>query len=594
MFQIKEIEIKNFGSAEYPEFNRSLYGDSLFIHGTNNTGKSTTLDGIIYSIFGYSFIDRSANPRDEAKITLTNGEIELTVERKYNQKDSLHIQEPNERPETVSGKQEVLDRLLQFLSLPTDHDKAELAVRALFLPQRTEDAPLRSLTKTELESMILIFSSGVEISERVQEIEKEIEFFENEVEDLTYRRNNIEQDINDDKLVVQRNKKRVGDLKELISAYESGRLDELLEIFRENANVEEELEQLYSDRTATYDRLIKTRRKIGELQRYHDRELIESAKETLSVLTCPVCSTHTDTSKVESRKSVGQCPFCGTDNYSDDLYETLEDRIEYANAEIENLREKATKLEERKDSLDDRIEEVEQNYDEIENINPIIVRALHDAQDKEQLEKAYQEFKEEYQQLSKKVDSKTESVKANEEVLEDIESEIGDKKEKIEELKEEMDRIEEEVKEENIREFNSILDSTYKDLIDPLDHKLYFEDGKLLLDTGNTVKDCTNKHTLGFSQRRLVDVALWLTFLRLNREEEITALGWALFDDIYENIDNSEIRWKANLLEALQSVISNAQLITCSIDGELNSKIGCGTQKQLEYQTDLSSFGGES
>lgn len=594
MFRIKEIDIENFGSAEYPEFGIGLHGDSLFIHGTNNTGKTTTLDGIIYSIFGYRFIDRSANTTDDAEITLTDGETEVTIERKYNQKDSLHIRKPGEEMETVSGHKEILDHLIQILDLPSDYDKAELVVRSLILPQRTEDAPLRSFTKTDLKSAILTFSSGVETSERIQELKEEIDSLEKEFEELTYRKNNLKEDINDDKIVIQRNKNRVEDLEEFVSSYRSGELFELKELLENESEIKEKLEQLYSERTATYDELIKTRRKIGELQRYHDRDVVESAKETLSVLTCPVCSTHVDAGKVEGRKSVGQCPFCGKDDYSGELYETLEDRIEYADNEVENLREKATKLEERKEELEEQIQEVKRKNQRLENANPVVVRALRDAQDEEQLEESFEEYRDEYHQLRQTVQEKEESIKANEEVLEELLSKMGEYKSKINELKEEKNTIKEEVNQKNIQRFNEILDSVYSDLIDPLDHTLYFEDGEILLDTGNTVKECTDKHTLGFSQRRLVDVALWLTFLRLNQEDGITALDWALFDDIYENIDNSQIEWKDHLLDALGSLTDDVQLVTCSIDKELNSRIGCESMKQLQYQTDLSRFGEEA
>lgn len=594
MFRIKEIEITNFGSAEYPEFNSRLHGDSLFIHGTNNTGKSTTLDGIIYAIFGYRFIDRSANPTDEAKITLSDGETEVVIERKYNQKDTLSIRKPGEGTETVTGHEEILDRLVRILDLPSDHSKAKLVVRALILPQRTEDAPLRSFTKAELESTILTFSSGIEISERIQELEEEIEFHNKEIEELTYQKNNLQEEIGDDKIVVQRNKNRVADLKEFVSAYRSGELFELRDIFEKEGEIKQELEELTSERTAAYDVLIKTRRKIGELQRYHNRAVIESAKETLFVLTCPVCSTNADTDKVESRKTVGQCPFCGKEEYSGELYKTLEDRIEYADTEVENLREEATTLEEKLEELDQAIEEVKKKDQRLEIANPVVVRALRDADDEEQLEESYQEHKDEYLQLRQAVQEKKDSIKASEKVVEDILESINEHEAEVKNLEEQRKDIEEEVNQKNIRQFNEILDSVYKGLVEPLDHTLYYEDGELLLETGNAIKECTDKHTLGFSQRRIVDAALWLTFLRLNREDAITALDFALFDDIYENIDNNHIGWKENLIEALNTLIEDVQLVTCSIDRELNSRIGCEAMKHLQYQTDLRKFGGET
>lgn len=590
MYGIDNVHLSDFGAEEYPEFSSSLNEDSLFIHGTNSTGKSTTLDGIIYSIFGYRFIERNANPTDESKITLSNGERTLTIKRKYNQKDKLTVKEPGGEVKDFSGREEIWDQLSTLLELPSDYSDARLVVKALFLPQRTEDAPLRSFSEDELRSVILTFSSGIETSEKIDELQEAVAHHEKQQEKLGFRKNNIEEEISDEKTVIQRNKNRLEDLDEFISVYRSGEIFELKELLEDERDIKRKIDKLYSDRTSTYDELFKTRRKIGELLRYHDRDVLESAKETLSVLTCPVCNDNADTDKVESRERTSRCPFCGKEEYSGEIYETLDDRIEFADNKIEELRERAAELEEKKKELDDQIEQIKEKNRRLRHANPVVVRKLDDAEDEGELKDSFQELKEEYQQLKRTIEEKNEDIKSKEEVLDDIVSRIDEHESKIDELEEERNRIEEEVNQENIKRFNEILDTVYKELIDPLEHTLYYKDGNLQLDTGNAVKECTDKHTLGFSQRRIVDVALWLTLHRLNRLDEITALNFALVDDIYENIDNTQVARKDNLVDSLQAFREDGQLVTCSIDEELNSGINCESIEHLQYQTDLTKY----
>lgn len=590
MFRINNIHISDFGTDEYPEFNSSPGGDSVFIHGTNNTGKSTTLDGIIYSIFGYRFIERKANPIDETEITLSDGDTVLSIERKYNQKDQLKVNELNGDLQEFSGRKEVWDELSTHLNLPADYREARLLVKALFLPQRVEDAPLRSFSGKELRSVILSFSTGVEANERINELEEAIAHHEKEIEKLGFRKNNIKNEIKDERNVIQRNKNHLENLSEFLSICRSGDISDLKELLEKKEEIKAKIDRLYSERTKTYDELIKTRRKIGDLQRYHDKEVVESAKQTLSVLTCPVCADSVDLDKVESRKRVSKCPFCGKEEYSGELFETLSERIELADDRIKELRESATDLEEKKDKLDEEIEQIKKKNSQLKNINPIVLRALDESENDDQLEDIFEEYKQEYYQLENKLEEKRDNIESKKEALDDIRTQIDEHESKKEEIKEKRDRIDEEFHQECLKQFNKILDSIYKQLIDPLDHELYYEDGDLLLDTGNAVKDCMNKHALGFSQRRLVDISLWLTFHRMNREDEITALNFALVDDIYENIDNTQIPRKDNLMDSLREFKNNMQLVTCSIDSDLNSSIGCETVEHLEYQTNLTKY----
>jgi len=592
-FRIKSVNIKRYYSREYPGLGvPKLDGKSLFVSGTNNTGKTTSFDAIISSIFGYKFIDRSGNTLDDTKITLENKDQSLTIHRRYGKTHHLIIQEPGQEKEVIEGQTELEGRLIELLKLP-DIKLAKLMIQALVLPQEPEDTVLRKLSQNDLKSVILAFSSGVEISQEIKGIEQRIKENKQKIETLRYQKNNTVNLISELKIVIRKNEKYFREIGDFLSLYDSGRIFEIKEALEQNNELKTELESLTSALTGQHDSLFGILKKIGKLNQYHNKKLIESVKETLSVLMCPVCEDNLNVEKVEGRKNKRLCPFCGKEEYPGHLYGIIEGRINEADSKIEDLRKQERETSQQIKNLTKRIGELKQDNKTISETNPVIVRVIKNCKEKQGIQNRYGEYKEEYLKLKRELEETEEEINSNMGYAKQLSSEIEGCENKTREMEEKMRDIEEKRNKENIEKFSKTMNSIYMELIKPLKHTLVYEDGKLYLDTDISKKDCSNKTDLGHSQKRIIDVALWLTFHELNYKRMITHLNFGLFDDIFENIDNNDIKWKTNLINALKSFKEKQQLITFSIDKSLNADISCEEMKVLDYQTKLDKFKSE-
>ncbi|PKP60893.1 MAG: hypothetical protein CVT88_01690 [Candidatus Altiarchaeales archaeon HGW-Altiarchaeales-1] len=590
-FRIKEINIRKYCSTEYCGLKSSLEGESLFVYGTNNAGKTTSFDAIISSIFGQGFIDRHQSSLDDTEIRLTNNYIETTIKRKYNKKPMLIIHERGKEIEKIEGQAEVERKLMELFNLPSEDAKlSKLIVNVLVIPQREEDTILRKFSQDQMRSIVIAFSSGVKTSEEIKKINQETDKNKKDIEKLSYQKTNILNEINYSKLVVQKNKKYLNEIKAFLSEYESGGIFEAKKALEQNQELKTNLETLTSTLTGKNDKLIKVRGKIGYQNQYHNKKLLESVKETLSVLMCPVCEDNLDVEKVEGRKSKKLCPFCGGEKHAGDLYEIIESRIKEADSEIEELKKQETEISEQIKDLENKIEELKQKNRIPYNINPIIIRVIKDCNGDEEIKTKYKEYNERYPQLEQELEEAKGKIDSNEGYRKKIDSQIEEYKNKLKELEYRKIEIEEDRNTENIKKFSKTLNSSYKELIKPEESNLIYEEGKIYLDTGISKKDCSQKGEFGYSQKKLIDVALWMTFHQFNYDNKTTNLNFGLFDDIFENIDNVDVKWKDNLISVLKMFKENIQFITFSIDEAINSQISCEVVEKLIYQSKLKDY----
>ncbi len=587
-FRIQKLDIKDFYSKEYLGLGtKELNGNSLFVFGTNNTGKSTTFDAIIYAIFGREFVDRPINIAN-TKIILSNGEITAEIERKYNAEPKMKIKF-SEGEEEIKGSEQVNQKITEILKIPANISNAKKVINSLILPQKDEDTLLRKYSQSQLHYIITSFSSGTSISERIEEIEEEIEKLQSRLERFDFEKRDAIKESSDLKLVEQKNKNYFNDIKEFIEQYESEEIKKTIEALEKNRETEQIIGELISKRTSRYDELFKTGSILNNLRQYYNKELMETVKQTLSVLVCPVCGDNLDLNKVDGRKDKNMCPFCGRDHYTGDLYERLNQEISFSNEKLNEILEHEKSLKEDLKNIDGEIEKLKKEKLGVE-FNPVIFRIIKETTEQTELEHKCEENKLLLIKYYEELENSKVKIEELNKYIKQIEINIGTIGENIKKLLEEKTHGIEDENRKRIQEFSEQLNEIFGKLVAPLTYKLAIQDGSIILNTGGVQKDCSDKHALGFSQKKLVDFALWSTFHKMNIKNNIININFGLIDDLFENIDNNEFKWKDNLYLILKDLEKDIQLVVFSMNKQMNTSLQLPNEHGLQLQLNLGSF----
>lgn len=583
-FRIQKLTIKNFHSGDYLGINgKELNGKSLFVYGTNSTGKSTSFDAIIYSIFGIEFIDRPINIAD-TRIILYNGEITIEIERKYNSEPKVKIES-----EEIKGSRQVYQKMREYLSIPEKTSNAKMLINALVLQQKDEHTVLSKYSKNQLYYIITSFSSGTSISERIEEIEKNIKDSQSKLEQFEFKKRDALKEISDWMLMIRRNTNYFNDIKQFIEQYESGELNNSIEVLEKNKEIKQIIGRLFSKRTKKYSELHEIGVKLNNSKQYYNKELMEVIKQTLAVLICPVCGDNLDLNKVDGRKDKKMCPFCGKEHYTGDLYERLNTEISISNEKLNGVSEQKRAIEEDLKNIDDEIDIIKRDQLGIQ-INPVIFRIISNNVEQNELKEKYESYNLLLTKYIEELENSTEQVEVLNKFIGGIEVEKTNVLNTIRKSNEEKTHIIDDENSKNVQEFNLQLNTVFKKLIKPLPHKLNIQDNCVILDTANAKKDCSDKYALGYSEKKLVDFALWTTFQKMNLKNNVLNINFGLLDDIFENIDNNEIKWKTNLYSILNNMDKDIQLILFSIDKQMNDNLKLSTEYKLQFQSNFERF----
>lgn len=589
-FRIEKLLIENFSSPEYcgikPE--KILGGNSFFVSGTNSSGKSSSFDAIIYAIFGKEFIDRSVGAAN-TKITLSNDKLSFEIERKSGSEPKIKIHGTYEE---IKGSEAVNKRLIELIKLPENTSNAKRLINALRLPQKDEDTLLIKYSQKQLEYIITSYSSGTVVSERIEDVIGKIGQLKQELEKLSLEKKDFEKEIEDLKLIENKNKNYTANIKEFVSSYESGELRQTIKKLQEEEKVKGKIHQLYSERTKVYDMIFKNGMQLSQIRQYYNKDLIDALKETLAVLVCPVCGENLDMTKIEQRKKLGRCPFCARKSYDgNNLYEKLKSQISYSNKNLDHLIEQKQELENKLDSIDKEIKSLEKEVGI--KINPVTSSVIKDSKTEEEILTKYNEHKKTLEKHEEEIEISKKGINQLEMRIEQINKAQKDVLTKIKELTDEKKKIAENENSKIITEFNERINEIYAKLVQPLNHKLNVQNGNILLDTGISTKICSEKNSLGFSQKKLVDFAFWVTIQKLNIQNNVVNLNFGLVDDIFENIDNEEISWRENLYSVLKDLDKETQVIVFSIDKKMNEQLMFPNEKPLQFQQTFEAFGGK-
>lgn len=576
------MDIKKFGT-EYERLEKTLAGESFFIHGTNSTGKTTTFDAITYAIFGPDFIDRSVKIAD-TKIQLSNGETSFEIERGYNTEPKMRILNTGRK---IKGSKQVNQKIFEFFNIPNTN-YIKMIIDSFRVPQNDEKSLITRCPQKELEYVISFFLSCPETIEEKKKTEDNIQALNLKKEALFVRKKNLTRDLNDSNLKELRNKSHYTEVKEFIDQFESGRIDKTISALEENEDIAQKIKHLVSVKTRKSEELFRNGRELNDKKEYYNQELLDVIKQTLAVLVCPVCSKDVDIKKIVNRKNRHRCPFCGQDDYDGKLYELLEKEILESSTKVRELTERDEEIKCEIKRLNSEIEVLNNEKLHVK-VNAVILRVLEKTKNKKSLKEEY----EKYSLILKKYEEEFKKIRickseTNDE-LNQIESEIKKTDEGIQKLKTYLCDVLEDKNKGIIDEFAKEFNDIYSRIIFPLPYKILLNRGSLLLDNGSSIKKCSVEE-IGFSDKRLVDIALWATILRINKQKDLLKINFGLIDDIFENIDNNEIKRKDNLLTLLNDLNKDFQIIIFSINRQINEKLKLSQETTFNIQTKIHEF----
>jgi hypothetical protein len=220
------------------------------------------------------------------------------------------------------------------------------------------------------------------------------------------------------------------------------------------------------------------------------------------------------------------------------------------------------------------------------NLNSVILRILENSTE-EEMEYEYRRLKLDLEKYEYSDNDSKNYIEELNNKLEEVEKSIESIPKEIDELLTLRRRAIDEKNSTVLNNFNEKLNTIFGKLVYPLPYKLSLESGHLLLDTGSSIKDCSDKFAIALSDKKLIDIALWHTILITNLENNIVNINFGLIDDIFENIDNSEITRKENLYSVLNSLKERSQIIVFSINKKVNENLQF-EEKKLIIQTKIS------
>lgn len=585
-FYVEEFDIKEFYSVEYVPVGEKVNKQSLFILGTNSTGKSTTFDAIIYSIFGNDFVDRPIKIA-HTKIILSNGDESVEITRKYNAEPKITILPSGEE---IRGSEQVHKKICEMFKFPEKISDAKRLVDAFRVPQKDEDSLIMKY-KNKLEPIVLSFLNSSDFNKEIEVLEREEEGLQKRLKLRNVEKSDIINSIEELNLMEKKNKNFYSEVKEFIEQFESGELKNTIKALKENEKARERIRELVSLKTKKSQDLFENGTRISKMREYYNKELIEVVNETLSVLICPVCGDQLNLHNIEIRKKKSMCPCCGNEQYDGEIYKILKKEISYANEKFEEFLKKDEELKTEIEFIKNEIDKISNEKLKV-NVNSVIIRVLENTSE-EEIEKEYQKLKLDMEKYDSSVNESKNIIAQLKYKLEEVEKDIESILKNIGNILVLKSTKNDEKNSIVLNSFNKRLNSVFSKLIYPLPYKLSLENGCLLLDTGNSIKDCSDKYALALSDKKLVDIALWHSILNVNRDNNVTNINFGLIDDVFENIDNNEIARKENLYSVLGSLNKESQIIMFSINKSVNENLQFKEKKLKAHltQTTLNNFG---
>lgn len=560
--KINRLRIEQFAVEDYPDIrDDTVEGNDLFISGGNRSGKTLTLNALLYALYGpRATFEVQPGRQADVELHFDNGDRLYRGSgrggREFEHGDKLHeLDEADEVLQQVIGPENLVS--LQFVHSETDK------------------LPLARLHRDELLGVIRRVIES-QVQEELEEHIDQKEELEGQIEQLR-RTELVPRNRELEEIDIGRYERRIEDLEELQSLIESGRIENIKQRLLENEEVNERLNQLYDRKRTIQQNLRKLERQLRE-EREYTQEVNDLIIDAIEELTCPVCDQVVREGTARYRLRNGRCPQCGRQRPLDELRSRLEQKVERADDKIEELEVEKEELQEELEDIEDEIDAVQSSEPDLEGLNQLAIRTLEDhgydidtvaARTERELEKNRSEM-----------ERLTEQKQNLEEELEEVESDLAE----LEAARDSTDQRIGELREESFNEMVSQFQSRWSENYQSMTSDLGLEagvdsEGNVLL-PGN---DGTREYDeLSTGEARLLNVAFSYTIaeLLIENDDIEESLETVVLDEAFANLEAEE---QNSALDFIRE--ADIQFIITSSDESLQDRFPSNQVESLETMT---------
>lgn len=575
--RVDAIDVERFAKDEYPGISiKDIGGENVLINGENRSGKTLTFNAFLYNLLGSRHtIDLNTGRSNSVYLKFTDGSSFL--------RDSHQAEFSDGESEYESGdaKEEFAEWLCKE---PTAQVSREDIIKSHFLHSHLEQLPLANLGKEQRISLIRAVvdesaQADIEVHKTARDyLDRLVNSRESDLERLEADERELRNELNSAKNEYDKHEN-------LLRLLDSGRLEELAQQLQEDEEVRDRLSDLYTEK----ENLRQTKRSKKKLrrkwERYREKERRSVIASATNDFVCPVCEERVSDELAKGRMDRSRCPFCAAERDLSELEQSIDEKIDQSENEIESLDEEIEDINNRIEEIDSEIEDLQEERPEVSDLDSFVERKLRN--NNYQTSGLRQEVEDE-------LIKNEETIEKCEDQLEEIENKKNELETRIPTLEDSLSTAEETISEledasqsEDIEAFRERWEDYYQQMAGDIGLDIQIsEDGDVIIPGNQTERHYDQAGDLSDSEMQLLNISFVVTLNHYARQHEHTKWNTIVMDEPFTNLDDEGTH---ELVEFTQS--SDVQFIMTTSDENLENHYSIqGELTRQDIQTTLDRF----
>ena len=514
--KLNRLHIDRFAVDDYPTLNRdNLNGENLVLIGGNRSGKTLTVNALLYGLFGpRATLGVKPGRKSQVEMHFDNGHVlqRSGSGRKYIDGDEHRKEGADDRIREVIGSEDLIS--LQFVHSETNR------------------LPLARLSGEELLTHIRRLG-GNSVQDKLDTLTNERERLEIEIEQVERTEfRPIERDLAE--IDVHRHENRLEKIEQLQSLIDTGRIKTIKQRLLDNQEINDQLDDLYHRRRTIEQTLRKKERQLREERRY-TQSVNDIIIEAIDEFTCPVCDHVVEEELARRRLQNSQCPHCARDRSLDDLKSNLRAKVDGSGEAIDTLEQEIEELDSEREKIDEEITALQESVPDLSDLNNL---TKHTLKDKEyDIEAVAEETEKRLAQHRDEVDNLKEKKQSLKHERDQIEAELTDLRDSIDTVEKEITALHEQSFEEGIADFEERWSECYQEIADDLGQEIRIgHQGTVQLPGNEGARDYSQLST---GETRLLNLAFAYTVATTEKAVEDN-FDVIVLDEPFANLESDK------------------------------------------------------